>query len=66
MFLANRKVPGFDRSSVGWQGQDPAPQRFRPGDAFVDRSLLDGDRFFLQPLANDPAYRNATMKVLEA
>ena len=69
MFLANRKVPGFG-SILGWLAGNKTLRRngFVLGDAFVDRSLLDGefDEFFLQPLANDPAYRNATMKVLES
>ncbi len=69
MFLANRKVPGFG-SILGWLAGNRTLRRngFVLGDAFVDRSLLDGefDEFFLQPLANGPAYRNATMKVLES
>ncbi len=69
MFLANRKVPGFG-SILGWLAGNRTLRRngFVLGDAFADRSLLDGefDEFFLQPLANDPAYRNATMKVLES
>lgn len=69
MFLANRKVPGFG-ALLGWLADKPALRRngFVLGDAFVDRSLLDGefDEFFLQPLAHDPAYRAATMKVLSS
>lgn len=69
MFLANRKVPGFS-SILGWLAGQPKLRRsgFVLGDAFVDRDLLDGefDEFFLQPLATDPAYRAATMKVLKS
>jgi len=38
------------------------------GDAFADRSLLDGefDELFLRPLATDPAYRAAAMQVLRS
>lgn len=69
MFLANRHVPGFS-SILGWLAGQPQLRRngFVLGDAFVDRSLLDGefDEFFLQPLATDAAYRAATMKVLDS
>jgi pimeloyl-ACP methyl ester carboxylesterase len=36
------------------------------GDAFVDRSLLDGefDEFFLQPLHRSPSHRDAAIKLL--
>jgi pimeloyl-ACP methyl ester carboxylesterase len=67
MFLANRHVPGFGKV-LGWLAGKPGLRRngFVLGDAFVDRSLLDGefDEFFLQPLATDPARLAATMKVL--
>lgn len=67
MFLANRHVPGFGKV-LGWLVGKPALRRngFVLGDAFVDRSLLDGefDEFFLRPLATDPARLAATMKVL--
>ena len=69
MFLANRKVPGFG-AILGWLAGSPKLRRngFVLGDAFADRSLLDGefDEFFLQPLATDRAYRDATMKVLDS
>jgi pimeloyl-ACP methyl ester carboxylesterase len=68
MFLANRHVPGFG-AVLGWLAGKPGLRRigFVLGDAFVDRSLLDGefDEFFLQPLATDPERRRATMKVLK-
>jgi pimeloyl-ACP methyl ester carboxylesterase len=67
MFLAGRKMPGFG-AALGWLAGKPALRRngFVLGDAFVDRSLLDGefDEFFLRPLAEDPARRAATMAVL--
>jgi pimeloyl-ACP methyl ester carboxylesterase len=68
MFLANRHVPGFG-TVLGWLAGKPALRRngFVLGDAFVDRSLLDGefDEFFLRPLATDPARLSASMKVLK-
>jgi pimeloyl-ACP methyl ester carboxylesterase len=67
MFLANRYVPGFG-ALLGWLAGKPALRRngFVLGDAFVDRSLLDGefDEFFLRPLVTDRARRDATMQVL--
>jgi haloalkane dehalogenase len=69
MFLANRHVPGFG-AVLRWLAGKPALRRngFVLGDAFVDRSLLDGefDEFFLRPLATDPAYRAAAMKCSRA
>lgn len=69
MFLANRHVPGFG-SALGWLAGRPQLRRngFVLGDAFVDRSLLDGefDEFFLRPLASDPVRRSAAIKVLRS
>ena len=69
MFLANRNLPGF-ASALGWLASKPKLRRngFVLGDAFVDRSLLDGEfeEFFLEPLANDAAYRAATLQVLKS
>ena len=69
MFLAGRKLPGFG-ATLGWLAGQPRLRRngFVLGDAFVDRSLLDGefDEFFLRPIATDPAYRAATMQVLRS
>jgi pimeloyl-ACP methyl ester carboxylesterase len=69
MFLANRHVPGFGKV-LGWLAGKPALRRngFVLGDAFVDRSLLDGefDEFFLHPLATDPARRAASTRVLKS
>ncbi|MEZ5240079.1 MAG: alpha/beta fold hydrolase, partial [Microthrixaceae bacterium] len=69
MFVANRHVPGFG-SLLGWLVARPRLRRngFVLGDAFVDRSLLDGEfeEFFLCPLAEDPLRRAAAMKVLRS
>ena len=42
--------------------------KFVLGDAFVDRSLLDGefDEFFLRPLHSSAEYRGATMRLLRS
>ena len=67
-FLAGRKVPGFG-AGLGWLAGKPRLRRNRLvlGDAFVDRSLLDGefDEFFLQPLRSK-AYLDATMRLLKS
>jgi pimeloyl-ACP methyl ester carboxylesterase len=69
LFLAGRKLPGFG-AALGWLAGRPRLRRngFVFGDAFVDRSLLDGefDDLFLRPIATDPAYRAATMEVLRS
>jgi pimeloyl-ACP methyl ester carboxylesterase len=69
LFLANRHVPGFG-SALGWLAGRPRLRRngFVLGDAFVDRSLLDGefDELFLRPLATDPVRRAAAMRVLRS
>jgi len=69
MFLANRRVPGFG-SALGWLAGQPRLRRngYILGDAFVDRSLLDGefDEFFLRPLAVDPLRRAAAIRVLRS
>ncbi len=69
MFLAGRKLPGFG-STLGWLAGRPRLRRngFVLGDAFADRSLLDGefDEFFLRPLAQDPTARAATMRVFRS
>ena len=53
LFLAGRRVPGFG-AILGWAAGQRRIRRNRwvLGDAFADRSLLDGefDEFFLQPL----------------
>lgn len=69
LFLANRHVPGFG-SALGWLAGRPRLRRngFVLGDAFVDRSLLDGefDEFFLRPLTADPVRQAAAIKVLRS
>jgi len=68
-FLAGRHMPGFG-ATLGWAAGHPRVRRTRLvlGDAFVDRSLLDGefDEFFLQPLHMSKTYRNATMRLLKS
>lgn len=69
LFVNGRHLPGFG-AALGWLADKPSLRRngFVLGDAFVDRSLLDGDfdELFLRPLAHDPAYRAATMRVLRS
>jgi pimeloyl-ACP methyl ester carboxylesterase len=68
-FIAGRKVPGFG-SALGWLAGKPSLRRnkFVLGDAFADRSLLDGefDEFFLRPLHSSAEYREATMRLLRS
>ena len=68
-FLAGRRIPGFG-AALGWLAGRPRLRRNRLvlGDAFVDRSLLDGefDEFFLQPLHNSVDHRHATMRLLRS
>lgn len=68
-FLAGRKVPGFG-AALGYLAGKPRLRRNRMvlGDAFYDRSLLDGefDEFFLQPLHRCAEHRAATMQLLRS
>ena len=68
-FVAGRHVPGFG-GALGWLAGQPRLRRngFVLGDAFADRSLLDGefDEFFLQPLHTDPVRRRQSMQVLRS
>jgi pimeloyl-ACP methyl ester carboxylesterase len=68
-FLAGRRVPGFG-ATLGWLAGRPRLRRNRLvlGDAFNDRSLLDGefDEFFLQPLHTSKTHRDATMSLLKS
>ena len=68
-FLAGRHVPGFG-SLLGWVAGKPALRRSRLmfGDAFVDRSLLDGefDEFFLRPLYTSPEHLAAATRLLKS
>lgn len=68
-FIAGRHVPGFG-VALGWLAGKPRLRRSRLvlGDAFADRTLLDGefDEFFLQPLHRSKAHRDATMRLLRS
>jgi haloalkane dehalogenase len=68
-FIAGRHVPGFG-AALGWLAGKPRLRRSRLvlGDAFADRTLLDGefDEFFLQPLHRSKAHRDATMRLLRS
>jgi pimeloyl-ACP methyl ester carboxylesterase len=68
-FLAGRNVPGFG-AGLGWLAGHPRLRRNRLvlGDAFVDRSLLDGefDEFFLQPIHSSKTHLHATMRLLKS
>ena len=67
LFLAGRKVPGYGQA-LGWLAGRPTLRRngFILGDAFADRSLLDGefDEFFLRPLYQEPKRLRAAVRVL--
>lgn len=67
MFLAARHAPGL-AAGLGRVAGMPRLRRngFVLGDAFVDRSLLDGefDEFFLRPLHEVPARRTAAVQLL--
>jgi haloalkane dehalogenase len=68
-FLAGRRIPGYG-TALGWVAGQPRLRRSRLvlGDAFADRSLLDGefDEFFLQPLHRSRAHRDASMRLLRS
>lgn len=68
-FLIARKLPGFG-ASLGWLIGQPRLRRSRLllGGAFEDRSLLDGefDELFLAPIHDDPARRDAAVRLLES
>jgi pimeloyl-ACP methyl ester carboxylesterase len=68
-FLVPRRLPGFGRA-LGWVAGQPALRRngFVFGDAFADRSLLDGefDEFFLRPLHTSPERQHAAVKILRS
>src|SRR6056297_1007309 len=68
-FIAARRLPGL-AAGLGWICGSPRVRRSRAvfGDAFVDRSLLDGefDEFFLQPLHRIPARRTAAAELFES
>ena len=68
-FIAGRRIPGFG-AALGWVAGRPRVRR-NPlvlGDAFADRSLLDGefDEFFLQPLHRSREHRDAAIRLLRS
>jgi haloalkane dehalogenase len=67
MFLAARRSPGL-AAGLGWVAGSRRVRRngFVFGDAFADRSLLDGDfeEFFLKPLHDSRLHRTAAVKLL--
>lgn len=67
-FVAARRMPGL-AAGLGWAAGNRRVRRskFVFGDAFADRSMLDGEfaDFFFEPLHDDPAARNAAVKVLK-
>ena len=68
-FIAARRLPGL-AAGLGWISGAPRIRRTKLvfGDAFVDRSLLEGefDEFFFQPLHEIPARRNAAAALLKS
>jgi pimeloyl-ACP methyl ester carboxylesterase len=68
-FLWSRFVPGVG-TGLGWVAGRPGVRRngFVFGDAFVDRSLLDGefDEFFLRPLHESRDRRRAAESLLKS
>ncbi len=68
-FIAARRFPGLG-AGLGWVAGRPRIRASRLvfGDAFVDRSLLDGEfaEFFFEPLHTNPAARNAAARLLRS
>ncbi len=68
-FLAGRRIPGFG-TALGFLAGRPRLRRTRLvlGDAFADRSLLDGefDEFFLRPLHESKEHRAAAIQLLRS
>ena len=68
-FVAGRRLPGFG-AGLGRLAGKPKLRRHPLvlGDAFADRSLLDGefDEFFLRPLHQDRRHRAGMMKLLKS
>jgi pimeloyl-ACP methyl ester carboxylesterase len=67
-FLSIRHLPGVG-AGLGWVAGKPRIRRLRLvlGDAFADPSRLDGefDEFFLRPLHESPARRDAAVRLLK-
>lgn len=68
-FVACRRIPGF-AAALGWLAGRPRLRRHPLvlGDAFRDRSLLDGefDEFFLRPLHESASHRAAAGRVFRS
>ncbi len=68
-FIASSRLPGFVKG-LGWLAGKPRLRRnkFVLGDAFADRSLLEGefDEFFLTPLHTDAALLAATGRLIDS
>ncbi len=68
-FIATRRIPGVG-AGLGWLAGQPRIRRNRLalGDAFADRSLLDGefDEFFLRPLHQSHAHRDAAVRLFRS
>jgi len=68
-FIAARHLPGF-RRAFGWLAGQPRLRRtkFVLGDAFADRSLLDGefDEFFLRPIHESPEALHAAAQIFKS
>ncbi len=68
-FLAARRLPGL-AAGLGWVAGNRRVRRSRLvfGDAFTDRSLLDGEftEFFFDPLHEIPARRKAAATLLKS
>ena len=68
-FIASRHLPGLS-AGLGWVAGKPRLVRSKAvfGDAFADRSLLGGEfaEFFLAPLHEIPARRDAAVKLLRS
>ena len=69
MFLNSRHLPGWG-AALGWILTKPKLRRngFVLGDAFADRSQLDGDfdEFILRPLVESPAHQKAAETLLKS
>jgi haloalkane dehalogenase len=68
-FISARHLPGLS-AGLGWVARSPRVRRLRMvfGDAFADRSHLDGefDEFFFQPLRDSALHRDAAVRLLRS